>query len=165
MASQELSRHYYSYHGSLTTPPYNECVTWIIYQAPVFVAHSQVRVSYPIHRLRNVNTSQLFVNRLKFSVTYGNHITLRKLAGIVVKFKSLQKTQESFLHATLKMKIWKNNAIWRLNEMAKLCTPCKMIWMEIKEKLIYIGIFIYWSIHYWPTESRLRGSHFEFASS
>jgi len=44
MASQELNKHYYTYHGSLTTAPFSECVTWIIYQAPVYVSEQQVAV-------------------------------------------------------------------------------------------------------------------------
>lgn len=39
---QDLNRYYYTYRGSLTTAPYNECVTWIIYQMPVFVSKQQV---------------------------------------------------------------------------------------------------------------------------
>lgn len=42
IAFQELNKHYYTYKGSLTTPPYNECVTWIIYQTPMLVSRQQV---------------------------------------------------------------------------------------------------------------------------
>lgn len=44
LRQQELSKRYFVYRGSLTTPPYNECVTWIIYPAPLFVSHRQVRL-------------------------------------------------------------------------------------------------------------------------
>ncbi|XP_037936351.1 carbonic anhydrase 2 [Teleopsis dalmanni] len=41
---QELCKHYYTYKGSLTTAPYFESVTWIIYRAPIFVSMGQVNV-------------------------------------------------------------------------------------------------------------------------
>lgn len=40
---QELSKHYYTYKGSLTTAPYFESVTWIIYRTPIYVSRGQVR--------------------------------------------------------------------------------------------------------------------------
>lgn len=39
---QELSKHYYTYKGSLTTAPYFESVTWIIYRTPIYVSRGQV---------------------------------------------------------------------------------------------------------------------------
>jgi carbonic anhydrase len=33
---------YYTYLGSLTTPPCNECVIWIVFVEPVEVSHEQV---------------------------------------------------------------------------------------------------------------------------
>lgn len=39
---QELSKHYYTYRGSLTTAPYFESVTWIIYRSPIYVSARQV---------------------------------------------------------------------------------------------------------------------------
>ncbi|XP_037919860.1 carbonic anhydrase 2 [Hermetia illucens] len=39
---QELSKHYYTYKGSLTTAPYFESVTWIIYRTPIYVSKGQV---------------------------------------------------------------------------------------------------------------------------
>lgn len=41
---QELSKHYYTYKGSLTTAPYFESVTWIIYRTPIYVSKGQVQV-------------------------------------------------------------------------------------------------------------------------
>ncbi|ALC48701.1 CG11284 [Drosophila busckii] len=41
---QELSKHYYTYKGSLTTAPYFESVTWIIYRTPIYVSRGQVGV-------------------------------------------------------------------------------------------------------------------------
>jgi len=36
-----LTQHYYTYHGSLTTPEYEECVIWIVIPKPLFVLSSQ----------------------------------------------------------------------------------------------------------------------------
>ncbi len=41
---QELGKHYYTYQGSLTTPPYFESVTWIVYRTPIYVSMRQVAV-------------------------------------------------------------------------------------------------------------------------
>lgn len=35
---------FYTYHGSLTTPPYFESVTWIVYADHVPISSSQVRL-------------------------------------------------------------------------------------------------------------------------
>lgn len=35
---------YYTYQGSLTTEPYNESVTWIIYPVPIHVSRDQVKI-------------------------------------------------------------------------------------------------------------------------
>ncbi|XP_055357847.1 uncharacterized protein LOC129602739 [Paramacrobiotus metropolitanus] len=34
---------YYTYHGSLTTPPYNECVQWIVLKHPIEVSTEQMQ--------------------------------------------------------------------------------------------------------------------------
>lgn len=34
---------YYTYLGSLTTPPCNECVIWIVFVDPIEVSHEQVK--------------------------------------------------------------------------------------------------------------------------
>lgn len=44
IGQQELSRHYITYQGSLTTAPYFESVTWIIYRTPIYVSRQQVAV-------------------------------------------------------------------------------------------------------------------------
>jgi len=33
---------YYTYQGSLTTPPCSEVVTWIVFPEPLFISHNQV---------------------------------------------------------------------------------------------------------------------------
>lgn len=33
---------YWTYQGSLTTPPCNECVTWIVFKEPITVTEEQV---------------------------------------------------------------------------------------------------------------------------
>lgn len=35
--------HYFTYNGSLTTPPCSEIVTWIDFQEPILLSHRQVR--------------------------------------------------------------------------------------------------------------------------
>uniref|UniRef100_A0A182M1B3 Alpha-carbonic anhydrase domain-containing protein n=1 Tax=Anopheles culicifacies TaxID=139723 RepID=A0A182M1B3_9DIPT len=41
LAGLVLDRHYFTYHGSLTTAPYQECVTWLVYSAPVVISSHQ----------------------------------------------------------------------------------------------------------------------------
>lgn len=38
------SLHYWTYLGSLTTPPLHESVTWIVLKEPIAVSEKQVRV-------------------------------------------------------------------------------------------------------------------------
>ncbi|XP_052861206.1 carbonic anhydrase 2 [Anopheles cruzii] len=42
MGMQDLNRHYYTYKGSLTTPPYFESVTWLVYKTPIYVSSAQL---------------------------------------------------------------------------------------------------------------------------
>lgn len=37
---------YYTYNGSLTTPPCSEVVTWIDFKEPIPLSHEQVRVLF-----------------------------------------------------------------------------------------------------------------------
>lgn len=41
LMSQDLT-HYYTYNGSLTTPPCSEVVTWIDFREPILLSHEQV---------------------------------------------------------------------------------------------------------------------------
>ncbi len=36
------NRAYWTYLGSLTTPPCSECVIWIVYKEPIQMSHEQV---------------------------------------------------------------------------------------------------------------------------
>ena len=36
---------YYTYQGSLTTPPCSECVIWVVFKEPIEVSEEQVRIS------------------------------------------------------------------------------------------------------------------------
>lgn len=37
-------RSFWSYHGSLTTPPYNESVTWIVFKEPIEMSFKQLQI-------------------------------------------------------------------------------------------------------------------------
>lgn len=37
-----LKQQYYSYHGSLTTKPFTECVIWIVFTRPFTISSGQV---------------------------------------------------------------------------------------------------------------------------
>lgn len=39
---KENLREYWTYPGSLTTPPCSECVQWIIFKEPIEISSSQV---------------------------------------------------------------------------------------------------------------------------
>ncbi|NXF57917.1 CAH3 anhydrase, partial [Ciccaba nigrolineata] len=36
------SHDYWTYHGSFTTPPCEECITWIVLREPIIVSSDQV---------------------------------------------------------------------------------------------------------------------------
>ncbi|KAF3703758.1 Carbonic anhydrase 1 [Channa argus] len=40
---------YWTYEGSLTTPPLNECVTWIVCKEPIHVSHTQMAKFRTLH--------------------------------------------------------------------------------------------------------------------
>lgn len=42
------NRSYWTYQGSLTTPPLFESVTWIIYTTPIYGTHEQVIIMMTI---------------------------------------------------------------------------------------------------------------------
>lgn len=48
---------YVTYKGSLTTPPYTECVTWIIFEKPVQIGGEQVSLNI-INYNRNTNNTE-----------------------------------------------------------------------------------------------------------
>lgn len=39
------SHDYWTYHGSFTTPPCEECITWIVLREPIIVSSDQVNIS------------------------------------------------------------------------------------------------------------------------
>lgn len=57
---------YYTYLGSLTTPPCNECVIWIVFVDPIEVSHEQVKFwLLKTHGSRKANGSLfLFLARI-----------------------------------------------------------------------------------------------------
>ncbi|XP_049547161.1 carbonic anhydrase 2 [Anopheles darlingi] len=59
---QELNRHYYTYRGSLTTPPYFESVTWLVYKTPVYVSSAQVAAFRQLQACPNDNTKKIVNN-------------------------------------------------------------------------------------------------------
>uniref|UniRef100_A0A2S2PV71 Carbonic anhydrase n=1 Tax=Schizaphis graminum TaxID=13262 RepID=A0A2S2PV71_SCHGA len=44
-----LKQHYYTYHGSLTTEPYTECVIWIIFTKPIKISRRQLMEFRELH--------------------------------------------------------------------------------------------------------------------
>lgn len=55
-----LKQHFYTYHGSLTTSPYSECVIWIIFTKPIDISRNQVIKNCLINN--NLITIKLFWN-------------------------------------------------------------------------------------------------------
>lgn len=47
------SHDYWTYHGSFTTPPCEECITWIVLREPIIVSSDQVNIQqiilYSLH--------------------------------------------------------------------------------------------------------------------
>lgn len=52
--------HYYTYPGSLTTPPYSENVVWIVYPKPLYISEKQVAA---FRELLSKNMTQIKKNR------------------------------------------------------------------------------------------------------
>lgn len=44
------SKAYWTYEGSLTTPPFNESVTWILFKEPVTVSEEQLKAFRDLRR-------------------------------------------------------------------------------------------------------------------
>lgn len=65
---------YWTYHGSLTTPPLTESVTWIVMKQHIEVSHDQVRVC--------VLTKVCILALMLFYV-----LTLNYIANLTGKFK------------------------------------------------------------------------------
>jgi len=45
-----LKQHYFTYHGSLTTKPFTECVIWIIFTRPIMISRKQVNEKSPFNK-------------------------------------------------------------------------------------------------------------------
>lgn len=48
-----LKQHYYTYHGSLTTKPFTECVIWIIFTKPIKISRRQLMAFRELHSSHN----------------------------------------------------------------------------------------------------------------
>ena len=48
---ENLSR-YWTYHGSLTTPPLAECVTWIVLEQPIEMTADQLQAFRELYRVK-----------------------------------------------------------------------------------------------------------------
>lgn len=44
MSNVTVDQHYFSYHGSLTTKPFAQCVIWILFTKPILISGRQVIV-------------------------------------------------------------------------------------------------------------------------
>lgn len=60
---------YYTYHGSLTTPPCSEVVTWIDFKQPIPLSHAQV-ASCLAHHLITYKSDTKIENVLDLNVKY-----------------------------------------------------------------------------------------------
>ncbi|XP_058063407.1 carbonic anhydrase 7-like [Anopheles bellator] len=58
----DLSRRYYTYRGSLTTPPFATNVTWIVYEVPISVAPFQTAPFRRLQRVRGDRQSMILKN-------------------------------------------------------------------------------------------------------
>lgn len=60
---------YYTYQGSLTTEPYTESVTWILYSTPIHVSREQVNI-FNLYTLvdDSFSFSQYFSKHFVFSL-------------------------------------------------------------------------------------------------
>lgn len=53
---------YYTYHGSLTTKPFTECVTWIVITRPFTISREQVIQKCPFYKFINYHLLTLNIN-------------------------------------------------------------------------------------------------------
>lgn len=56
--------HYFTYNGSLTTPPCSEVVTWIDFKEPIQLSHAQVHSFF------------FYIIIFNFQIVYGKYITI-----------------------------------------------------------------------------------------
>ncbi|XP_050075093.1 carbonic anhydrase 7-like [Anopheles maculipalpis] len=61
-----LDRSYYTYHGSMTTAPYRESVTWLVYHAPIFISSGQANAFRRLLRKRSGSAGSLTLNTSNF---------------------------------------------------------------------------------------------------
>lgn len=59
---QELQKHYYTYKGSLTTSPYFESVTWLVYRTPIFISKKQTEIFRQLQSCPIDNTKKIVNN-------------------------------------------------------------------------------------------------------
>ncbi len=78
---------FYRYKGSLTTPEYNEIVTWTVFKKPIFVSERQVSYFSVIFQLivanRNYDSSTLQVAAMRslHKASFSNYRELQSLNG------------------------------------------------------------------------------------
>lgn len=95
---QELSKHYYTYKGSLTTAPYFESVTWIIYRTPIYVSKKQVNYILFAHKsMILLNILNSIKNRSTYSAIFNlaRRTRARGSSTTIVTFRHHTRSQRS----------------------------------------------------------------------